>query len=260
MAARKYCLVLAVVTGILCVPVFGGAQLPRCGAAILKGTDGICVEISVLRNHLSKDDPLWAKLQATIEQAFNAAGIKMVFMPVFDAAAKKSLESESKIAARLKVTIDMLRINDSRQYVFHTQIFLAEKVYLTKEQSSSHWADIWKTRPVMRPAKAEELSAEIADAVPAQIETFINAYRTANPQVSRPCDANDVGPAGRQRVAPAAKAVIAEYKYVASKNSEVFHKPQCSSVKRIAAGNLTGYNSRAEAIKAGKRPCKRCKP
>jgi len=58
----------------------------------------------------------------------------------------------------------------------------------------------------------------------------------------------------------AAKPAVAEYKYVASKKSKVFHKPDCPFAKRIAANNLVGYKSRAEAIEAGKKPCSRCKP
>jgi len=34
----------------------------------------------------------------------------------------------------------------------------------------------------------------------------------------------------------------------------------CSSVKRISSDNLVGYKTRDEAINAGKRPCKLCKP
>jgi len=56
------------------------------------------------------------------------------------------------------------------------------------------------------------------------------------------------------------KSAVAEYGYVASKNSKVFHKPECRWAKRIKPENLVGYSSRDEAIKAGKRPCKQCKP
>ena len=56
------------------------------------------------------------------------------------------------------------------------------------------------------------------------------------------------------------KSAVAEYGYVASKNSKVFHKPECRWAKRIKPDNLVGYNSKDEAIKAGKRPCKQCKP
>jgi len=93
-----------------------------------------------------------------------------------------------------------------------------------------------------------------------QAEAFIHAYLAANPSSKRPSDANDISIVLKAQVKPVAKSTVVKYEYVASKNSKVFHKPDCSSARRIKPENLTGYNSRAEAIKAGKRPCKRCKP
>jgi len=66
--------------------------------------------------------------------------------------------------------------------------------------------------------------------------------------------------ATEQQTKPGARSAVAKYKYVASKNSKVFHKPECSWAKRIKPENLAGYNSRDEAMKAGKRPCKLCNP
>ena len=48
--------------------------------------------------------------------------------------------------------------------------------------------------------------------------------------------------------------------FLASKNSKVFHKPDCKSVPTISAANLVKYVTREEAIAAGKKPCAICKP
>ena len=48
--------------------------------------------------------------------------------------------------------------------------------------------------------------------------------------------------------------------YVASKNSQVFHKAGCKSAAKISEKNLVHYNSRDEAIQAGKKPCHECNP
>jgi len=48
--------------------------------------------------------------------------------------------------------------------------------------------------------------------------------------------------------------------YVGSKNSDKFHKLNCSSAKRIKKSNLVYFYSRQEAINAGYIPCKRCHP
>lgn len=60
--------------------------------------------------------------------------------------------------------------------------------------------------------------------------------------------------------APPAITQPSEWNYVASRNSKVFHRPDCGYVKRILPKNLIGFKSREEAIRSGKRPCKKCKP
>jgi phosphatidylserine/phosphatidylglycerophosphate/cardiolipin synthase-like enzyme len=48
--------------------------------------------------------------------------------------------------------------------------------------------------------------------------------------------------------------------FVASVNSKVFHRPDCKSAGKISEKNLVRYNSREEAIQAGKKPCAECRP
>jgi Predicted hydrolase (metallo-beta-lactamase superfamily) len=48
--------------------------------------------------------------------------------------------------------------------------------------------------------------------------------------------------------------------YVGSKDSEVFHYPNCSYVKNILPENMIWFSSRDDAIAQGKRPCKKCNP
>jgi micrococcal nuclease len=50
------------------------------------------------------------------------------------------------------------------------------------------------------------------------------------------------------------------WEYVASKKSKVFHRPDCTWVKKISPNNLIGFRSREEAIKSGRRPCRSCRP
>ena len=48
--------------------------------------------------------------------------------------------------------------------------------------------------------------------------------------------------------------------YVSTTGSSVFHKPGCKSVANISASRRIEFVSRAEAVQAGKRPCRECKP
>jgi 2-keto-myo-inositol isomerase len=90
------------------------------------------------------------------------------------------------------------------------------------------------------------------------------SYLAANPPARQASNGRasetDSLTATEKQTKPGARSAVAGYEYVASKNSKVFHKPECRWAKRIKLENLVGYSSRDEAIKAGKRPCKQCKP
>ena len=47
-------------------------------------------------------------------------------------------------------------------------------------------------------------------------------------------------------------------KYVANRNSELFHHPTCKSVRRINAENITTFNSIEQAMEEGFKPCRAC--
>jgi len=59
---------------------------------------------------------------------------------------------------------------------------------------------------------------------------------------------------------PSAAVQIKEWKYVASKKSEVFHLPACRWGRKISSGNLMGFKSREEAVRSGRRACRSCRP
>lgn len=48
--------------------------------------------------------------------------------------------------------------------------------------------------------------------------------------------------------------------YWASSKSDKFHKPACRWAQRISPQNLIMFKNREEALKAGYKPCKECKP
>jgi len=56
------------------------------------------------------------------------------------------------------------------------------------------------------------------------------------------------------------QAEVAEYAYIASVNSEVFHQPNCRHAQRIKPKNLVRFESREKAVNSGRSPCKVCKP
>jgi flagellar biosynthesis protein FlhF len=51
---------------------------------------------------------------------------------------------------------------------------------------------------------------------------------------------------------------VGSFRYVANRNSELFHHPSCKSVKRINAENIAAFNSIEEALAEGFKPCRAC--
>lgn len=67
----------------------------------------------------------------------------------------------------------------------------------------------------------------------------------------------------RERAPPTAKVVSMTHaggKYVASQKSQVFHFADCPWAKRIKPENLTGFDTREEALASGRHPAGCCNP
>jgi hypothetical protein len=164
----------------------------------------------------------------------------------------------------LRVDIEMITLEDSQRYIFRIQTSLARTVALQAQPNLHFHADVWKQVSQMHTVPIRNMPAEITKIVLEQVDAFIADYLAANPPGKRPADANDIAAVlpvvTPRQTTPIIKPTAAEYKYVASKNSKVFHKPDCRWAQRIKPANLVTFSTRAKAIEAGKRPCKQCKP
>lgn len=193
----------------------------------------------------------WEKLQLEIEKKLSEEGINCV-------------ELKLSPKPRIKVFIYILKIPDSQQFVSYIQTSLARLVTLKGGRKTNMLADVWKTDPVMQIIPVEKMQGIITEVTLEQIETFIRAYIVTNVQSKRPNEAgiDESNPLKNSTKPedPISEKLTGQHIYVASKNSSVFHKPDCRWAKNISKENLVVYNSREEAIKAGKRPCKSCNP
>ena len=159
----------------------------------------------------------------------------------------------------LRLDIDLCPMKDANQFILRVQVSFARKLSLGKDSEYYIMADVWKTEPAMRLVSKINLADNLTEMTLEQVRVFI-AAKTA----SRPSDVNQISPqfakSSVEIRTKSEKQKNAETKFVASRNSSIFHKASCSSAKRISANNLVSYAARDEAITAGKRPCERCNP
>ena len=157
-------------------------------------------------------------------------------------------------------------INAGQQLsVLYIQCSLVKKVFLTEDLSIAVKTEVWKTEPEFHVVPTERVTAKIREIVANSARAFTSSVKMSNhvrktnvtiqkSQGSRSSTTNNNQHHART------EPNQPEYKFMASKNGEVFHKPDCQFAQKIAPRNLVGYDSRDAAIAAGKRPCKRCNP
>jgi hypothetical protein len=258
MKTGKYYLVLVVLAWIVSPPALGGVDLPQVDNPVvlvevnptLAGIEAVVVSVHGPGTSQYK---AWKGLEIKVTKKLKQAGIKAI----------PAALSSTMLGHRLSIGIDMLKLTDYHLYVFRIQASV-EVTYLPKDSTEPVKLELWEAEPVMETVPVEAMPDTVTNVVLEQVETFIHAYLAANPPNKQPSDVKTSDTVSqtsqKEQTRPIAKPPAAKHKYVASKNSKVFHKSECIWAGRIKPENLTGYNSRAEAIKAGKRPCKQCKP
>jgi hypothetical protein len=188
----------------------------------------------------------WAKLQLQIEDRLKEGGVKIA--PI------RIKKPESRIPD-LRITIMMLTIPETEQFVFHVETSLFRFVMLEGRPQFQIAAPVWASSATMQSANRENLNDAIFTAVMRHAEAFVKAWEAAQPK--RTADTGDA----KSRVGTGSVAQAGtEQKYVASKNSKVFHIVNCSSAKTISTQNLVTFGSKDDALASGKQPCKKCNP
>jgi hypothetical protein len=261
MKAKKYFILLAVIAGILYSSVWGEQrQIEEDYRAVLigrshptlAGIEGLAVVIVPPDAEPNKESLvwIWTELNTKVIERLSKDGIKII----------PGVAGNILNIVELRIDIDMLELADSQQSVFYVQTSLSRAVCLTEEQRFSFKADVWDTEPVMLAVSAEKMSEKVTSVALEQVEAFIHSYLAANTPSKRPSEQKNISIVPKEQLEPVDKSTPAKYIFVSSKNSKVFHIPDCTSAKRIKPENLITYNSKDEAVNAGKRPCKICKP
>jgi hypothetical protein len=265
MRTRNHHLILAVITTIASLPALAQVEprLPEEPPPILigrahpelAGIKGLYLYIMMPEAEAKKHGSEWEELKVKVEKKLREPGIALI---------PQLYDGHQIRSPALRIDIDMHKLKDTQQYIFRIQASLVRTVSL-KAQPNFHFnADVWKKTSPMQPVSVHTMPTLVTSVVLAQVDDFIADYRLANPPGKQVADANDTTAAlpvvTPRQTTPVIKPSTAAYKYVASKNSKVFHNPDCRWVKRIKPTNLVTYSTRNKAIQAGKRPCKQCKP
>jgi len=226
----------------------------------LSGIDAVQVVVAPSGDQSISDSAFWDELAGKVEQKFKRATIKIPDPNQTDQARKPFDMPE------FAVHVDV-RNFDGEQMLLAVRTGLARPVYVAMREPGSKqlkpgpmvMAAVWTEASAIMPATSEHLREVITRETLEQADAFIAAWVASN-RSERKGLSGEATIIEKILTEQPADSTPAEYKYVASKNSKVFHLPGCRFAKRISPENLTGYKSRDEAVRAGKRACKLCKP
>jgi hypothetical protein len=203
--------------------------------------DRVCVSLE------TQDAPYAASfedLAAQVVEKLKATGLEHVVC-------------KTGLTPRLRIQVETVSLEGCGRSVCRVQTGLSRLVTFADHRELTIQADVWRLRPVIKVVADPELGAAVAQAVLTQAEVFATACQAARRLHKAPA------PTAMPQVAEGSAdspAAAAEPLFVASKNSAVFHRADCSLALKIAQRNLVTYATREEAIAAGKRPCKSCQP
>jgi len=198
------------------------------------------------------------------ERIIEASTLKVRIAEKLGGTGIKPAEGEMSVLPRLVVRIERAPIPDGDRYACRVQVALTRLVTLPNRPDLHIPAEVWQSRPVMEVIAKPNIAEAVSAAVLIQTDAFVAACKAAggtsssSPRVKQGSSAPPV--VGQGPLSPKGPQAASGYAFVSATSSQVFHRPDCRWAQNIASGNLVGYKSRPEAVQAGKRPCKTCKP
>ncbi len=215
---------------------------------VLADIDQVCAVLVTHPSAPTESAVDYEQLQIQVVDKLKAEGIEHV-------------ECQTGVTPRLHVHIEVVPLPDCGRSVYRVQTALSRIVTFTDHRELRVQADVWRVQPVMKAVADPNLNEAIAKAVLTQVEVFAGECRAAHRlQEAAAKDAPKSSPSGEEASNAAVTAEAANIGFVASRNSSVFHRADCPSAMRISESNRVTYATREDAIAAGKRPCKSCRP
>lgn len=217
----------------------------------LAGVETLCVALA------SQETP-------QVEKLVDTPMLRTQIVAKLKEAGIKPMEGEAGSCPRLVVQIEGTVVPDCDKCVYRVQTSMNRVVTFTAHRDLQVEAEVWRLRPVMKVVAGSEAGEVIAKAVLAQVEVFIDAYKSARKLQNHSTAAEPSRPGSgslsQAKPSPQNLQTDSQFPFVASKSASVFHRPDCRWAQNISGDNRLGYKTREEAAQAGKRPCKSCKP
>ena len=200
----------------------------------------------------------WENLKLNVEQKLESFNIRR---PAF---ARTVYSARTTRFPELLVEVPLFRIYRSSALIFRVQTSFVTNIGYGAVRSQTTRTKVWISGTTIAVPSQDLLAAMVNSKVLEQVDQFIREWLAANPQTQIQPEAKTSEDSSRAspegKTGPEAKSPATESRYVASVKARVFHKPDCRFAGRIKPENLVTYESREDAIKDGKKPCRICKP
>jgi hypothetical protein len=269
----KTTLLPILITALLCSNLFGSnaadtRQASKAGLPnpALVGIEAIRVVVVYQNALVGRDEWIYRNLGAMVERRLTSSDAQIA------ALIERGYSARYQNIPTLTINVDRIVLNRARPPVLYVRTSFSADVTLERNLSTFLRIELWtKAETIQAPSLQAEFTV-VTSLVNKHIEQFASDFKQANSAISPLMDVNDYNnilPQATQQLpaetpketpkTPVEKEKV-EQVYIASKNSSVFHRPDCSWVGRILPKNRIEYKTREEAIQAGKKPCKKCKP
>jgi len=198
-------------------------------------------------------------IEADLESELKRAGIEVLLFSL-KFADKNRIVISNRDTPILQVVVAIYKPSHLQLYSYACELALFEHVCPKRNEGATWLAKTWWIPPSVGMMSDGEMPQTIGNHLRVLVQKFVSDHVEANQKGAKLPDSADGRTLSQVPTKEAGSQTAIEYTYVASKSSNVFHRPDCRWAKNISPNNLVSYSSRDEAIKAGKKPCKSCKP
>ena len=267
-------LILAIIAECgFCATIISGSQSLLAGIPnpALVGINTLRVVIIYDNIQLDMAAGLLSNLGLKIEQRLSERDVRLA------ALIERGYAARFLDTPILRININTFQLTPDRPPVILVATAFAADIQSPSNLNAFVKVDLWtKTETIQAQSVDTELDA-ISSLALKHIELFANEFIQAN-NILNPIEITDVNTPAIPSVSSYSPETRKDYndpnnktpkskqpteplvQYVGSKGSSVFHKSDCPYAQKILPKNFVTYSTRQEAIDAGKKPCKTCKP